>query len=217
METLAEKKWFGTVNSFRRCESSKRCGEWAVIFGIVIEVVVAGWSAKDEWKNKPENQPIRAITAQVFLEILGTNFDASILSQPVPKTMAVVGFFGKTNWLAELGCEQFASFAIHDPSVDDFPLNRNPNKRIYQMRFSWDSDSIGNPQQPSGWVSWNNISLKQLDVEMVGLDIGVPVMTGGMKIVRGTCDVIFNGSIQRKFSIPEYTSNRRLKCFPAKK
>src|ERR1035438_196207 len=86
METLAEKKWFGTVNSFRRCESSKRCGEWAVIFGIVIEVVVAGWSAKDEWKNKPENQPIRAITAQVFLEILGTNFDASILSQPVPKT-----------------------------------------------------------------------------------------------------------------------------------
>src|ERR1039458_6396291 len=60
METLAEKKWFGTVNSFRRCESSKRCGEWAVIFGIVIEVVVAGWSAKDEWKNKPENQPIRS-------------------------------------------------------------------------------------------------------------------------------------------------------------
>jgi uncharacterized membrane protein YidH (DUF202 family) len=54
---------------------------WCVLmFGIFIEVAVAGWSANDAWqtrqmtiRNAPENLPIKSIRAEVNLLFRGTN------------------------------------------------------------------------------------------------------------------------------------------------
>lgn len=63
MEVLSEKKWFKNVNSFRRCEVIKKAGEWFVISGIVVEVVVSGVLAKGEWQNDSWNRPIASASA----------------------------------------------------------------------------------------------------------------------------------------------------------
>jgi hypothetical protein len=54
---------------------------WCILmFGISIEVAVAGWSANDAWqtrqiaiKNDPNNLPIASVSAQVILVYAGTN------------------------------------------------------------------------------------------------------------------------------------------------
>lgn len=227
MEVFWERHWYKSVSDFRRAESIRIWGGRLVVAGLVWEVIFgAGLAIKEDVdarkiaaeiaKNDPSSQPIRAITAQVFLEIRGTNFDESILSQSEPRGCAFVCFFNKKTWLANLGCEKYISFPIRLPELSD-PSDRNPNERIYSMSFNWGSDIVGNPSPQRGdWVARNNASLEQLEKEMVGMDIGVPGMKGGMKIVRGSCVVLFNGSIQREFSIPEYTSNLVLECFPTK-
>ena len=50
MERFSEKDWHNNLSDFRRCKSRKIWGEWFVIFGIVIEIGVGGWTAKEEWR-----------------------------------------------------------------------------------------------------------------------------------------------------------------------
>src|ERR1700744_4877363 len=50
LETWADKKWFKNQKSHHYWECSKKFGEWFVIIGVLIEVVVAGWTAKNEWE-----------------------------------------------------------------------------------------------------------------------------------------------------------------------
>ena len=69
MEVLAEKEKYKNITDFHCCESTRKWGEWFVISGIVVEVVVAGLVAKDEWQSDSRNKPIANASAIVRLII----------------------------------------------------------------------------------------------------------------------------------------------------
>src|ERR1035441_2281257 len=69
-EAFSEKKWFRDIKSFRRWQTLRVWGERLVIGGIVIEIIVAGFTAIDEWRikqiairNDPHKQPIFVFSA----------------------------------------------------------------------------------------------------------------------------------------------------------
>jgi len=73
MEFLAEKPRFANISAFRFWERIKRWGELIVIIGIVVEIIVGGMFARDEWENSPWNGNISDISADVYFEVKGTN------------------------------------------------------------------------------------------------------------------------------------------------
>lgn len=71
MEVFAEKKSFKNINSLRFWKTIKCWGEWSVIFGIVIELIVGAVFANEEWQNEPLNAPINSISAVIKLKVKG--------------------------------------------------------------------------------------------------------------------------------------------------
>jgi hypothetical protein len=100
METMADRKRFKHVNSLRRCQSVKHWGAWILIGGIVIEIVVAGLSAKSAWENDPLNAPINSISAEIKLKVKGVNSRGllgpgnGIFAQPTEDEKIVYGQSG---------------------------------------------------------------------------------------------------------------------------
>ena len=62
MEFLAEKPRFANISAFRFWERIKRWGELIVIIGIVVEIIVGGMFARDEWENSPWNGKMNQCT-----------------------------------------------------------------------------------------------------------------------------------------------------------
>jgi hypothetical protein len=74
METLPEIKEYKSLVWYRRSKCIKHWGEWLVIAGVFIEVVLSGFTAIDEWqikqtaiKNDPFNQPLKSLNAVATL------------------------------------------------------------------------------------------------------------------------------------------------------
>ena len=65
MEQSAEKTFFENVKQFRRFKRVRLLGEWFVIIGVFIEVLIAGWTAKEEWRNDPLKKPVASASARV--------------------------------------------------------------------------------------------------------------------------------------------------------
>lgn len=64
MERFAEKDLYKNVNCFRNWKSAKVWGEWFVIVGIVIEVVVGSVTAISQWRADPMKKPIASASAR---------------------------------------------------------------------------------------------------------------------------------------------------------
>jgi hypothetical protein len=62
-----------------RSKSLKWVGEWFVILGVGIEVLVACFTAANEWQNRPSNKPIASISAKIEFIVRGTNTPVSSL------------------------------------------------------------------------------------------------------------------------------------------
>lgn len=84
MEHFGEKDWYKDTSHFSRSKKIRFYGEWFVIIGVGIEVLVAGYTAVGEWelrqitlKNDPLKQPISEISAIVNIQVSATNFDAT--------------------------------------------------------------------------------------------------------------------------------------------
>jgi hypothetical protein len=83
LEKFSEKKWHKNINDFRRCESRRCWGEWFVMAGILVEIIVAAFSANDAWqtrqmaiKNDPRNATISEISATAILVVnLSNSFE----------------------------------------------------------------------------------------------------------------------------------------------
>lgn len=110
MEVLSEKKQFKNIQSFRCCESLKKAGEWIVIVAIVIEVIVAGFSATYEWQNAPLNQPAQSAKAVIDLWTEGTGQvltknEVKVLSQTSSKVA-----FGTWEMFTNAAPNLFSSF-----------------------------------------------------------------------------------------------------------
>jgi hypothetical protein len=76
MEHFGDRDWYEyKCLPETRSKSLKWIGEWFVIFGVGVEVIVAGLTASAEWqtrqdvmKTAPRNQPLNSITAFVSFE-----------------------------------------------------------------------------------------------------------------------------------------------------
>ncbi len=74
MEHFGDRDWYEFKHlSEKLSKSVKWIGEWFVIIGVGIEVVVACFTAASEWQNRPSNKPISSISAQIEFIVRGTN------------------------------------------------------------------------------------------------------------------------------------------------
>src|SRR5262245_29953574 len=78
MERGNEATWFKSVSYRRRQESKAHFGWWVLMIGIVIEIVDAGWTAKEIWemkiiaeKHAPLNQPASDFSARMIVKLRG--------------------------------------------------------------------------------------------------------------------------------------------------
>ncbi len=229
MEKRFDKESYRDVVDFRACKSKRKLGWRLLMMGIAVEIVLGfGHALKDaqeirqikisQANNDPLNRPIKSITADVFLEIRGTNFlhvngtnvidwMQSGMGLQRPETMADFTVVATNGTLARLQCNKFVSLRIQSND------GKETVGRMYSMGFSWPAlDWAFVSINIEDWVSRNGISTKQLDSKMAGAAIGVFGAMKGMKVVSGKIVFTINGSIQRPFSIPQYTDDLMIYC-----
>jgi len=199
----------------------RRLSDWGwriLMVGIAIEIADAGWTAYEINNANPRNQPIKSIHADVFLRVLGTNFVERELDRN-PKRNAYAELLGKGSPIAFLACDEFETEPRFIPvNLTNLPEPPWPtNSRIYSIRFSWPSadefsaqfDSEGFPGRSLELVDQNNTTMGKLDEEMNRVFIYIPGITNGMEIIMGKCELTFNGSLQRKFSVLQHIDKYR--------
>jgi hypothetical protein len=181
-----------------------------VIFGIVIEIFIAGWTAIDEWQNAPLNQPIKSLRIDMCLGILGTNFDESQLQKGSTYSEIVSG----TNVLVSPSCDKYETrFGEYLGFTE-----KHSGARIYSMSFNWpDSDFESSVMMSQPGVRYlidrTSVSVKDLDSLKNEVDVYVPSLKKGSRISHlSSCVVTYNGSIIRRYSIPEFTDGQFIQC-----
>lgn len=189
METLSERKWFNNVKTFRRCECIKKSGEWLVIGGIVVEIIVAGIFATNEWQNDPLNRPIRDIVAVVSIKVKGGDFkeiDTKLRMHGKISWISVLKMFGHDDKPINLGRDTLVS--------DDFStmyLQPSMNSdRLYFMRFAGVSIDSNPNEAPAKEI----IKIDKIGIEALFLPSNV-------EILGGDVELIVNSDVRRTFKI----------------
>jgi hypothetical protein len=160
-------------------------------------------------KISPINQPIKSMRADVHLVILGTNILDTTDWKSMPPKLASQLFSiinsqnailikGKDSTLASLGCVN------HERQATFFPVRGT----AYSMSFAWPSgDAYGSIEfsntNSESWISRENASTAELDKTLTGLTVFLAGITSNSEIADGSCVLTINGSIQRRFLIPE--------------
>jgi len=185
--------------------------------GIIWEILTAGFFAyRDDLhirqndiaiKNAdPRNQPIKSIRADVLLKVMGNNFNFA--GFPVPKLYSLLDILGdvwlNTNMppcnmgtdgrelLAYLQCSEFESIDLN---------NNGMAGKVFWMSFNWPSADFVRTAIPQDWISQYNITQAVLDKRVSSITIQMLEITNKSEM-SGSCVLIFNGSTQRRFSIP---------------
>ena len=70
LEQLAEKSWYASVRASKFWKSTKVAGEWLVLIGVGIEVMVAAVTAANEWGSDPLKKPIASASASASIVFL---------------------------------------------------------------------------------------------------------------------------------------------------
>jgi hypothetical protein len=72
LEWKSDKGWYSNLNDFRACKSKLKCGKKLVMCGVIVEIIIALWVAKDAWdtrqtalKNDLHKQPIFGFGASI--------------------------------------------------------------------------------------------------------------------------------------------------------
>ena len=221
-ETLADKKSFADIKSFRRWHTLKGWGEWLVIAGVAIEVIVAGFTAIDEWetkqvatKNDPQKRPLFALSAYAYvvvrpLEPCNDLQDTNIPSQLWAENCALFPLrvvAGKGNgdpvWLrlgraSQLGTRQGGEEASmnSDTVVKSIALYGKEKLLRFDAYFGTDTGENALP------MSNRNLFNPLLTPEHLNaLTLSLPLRC---EIVEGIVQLnIDNGIIQRFFQIPK--------------
>jgi hypothetical protein len=194
MEQAAEKSAFKNVKQFRRCKSVKLFGELFVIFGVLLEVIVAGFSAKDEWLANPLNQPISDISARVMIEVEGTNFDEIDPKRHFRPNVEWVSMMGlvysgeqPTNGTA-LGSALLVS-SSYIPMLSGAPT---PSHRAYALRFEALFEP-GNKERAGKAGDINRIEF---------LRIAALFLPTNSEILGGNVTLVINADVKREYKIP---------------
>lgn len=204
MEVLSEKNWFKSIKHFRRCETTKKFGEWILIFGIVIEVVVAGFSAVDEWqtiqtvsKNNPLKQPVSQVSAILRIVVDAKDYDPR-KQISLENTHMTTGAF--TLWAKE------ARWFEH---VDNFATH---HVAFYGIAVRFEQNIL-----PSG--EWNDINSTNADLMLATIAVTnaisgastlfayVDFIPKNSTLIKGSARVFFNG-FRKDFQISSNSLNK---------
>lgn len=223
-EAFAEKKRFRDINSFRRWKTLRVWGEWLVIGGIVVEIVVAGFTAIDEWRTKqiairndPHKQPIFAFSAYACVvvrpsenrgDLDNTNLpsfgwaeNAALFPyraiNPHHNDDSVSLFWGRASQMAKSGAgASDTASSRSDTVIKSIALYGNEKLLRFDVYFGID---VGNRTVPMENRSFYNPSLTPDDLEAVSLTL--PCRG---EVVGGIIEMnIDNGLLQRSFQIPK--------------
>ena len=205
MERFSEKDWHKNLSDFRHCKSRMVWGEWIVIIGIAVEIVVAIFSATDAWQANPLNRPIVSATADVEFFILRTN---SLQGWQPPKS-EVESDLDKMS----------VRLMFKDPDVGDFPVflecERIQKMGLgdasgYLIRLDFKSNSLGSQWRTEKQSKkWDNFSVKKFD-EFKEADISIDGLSDKAEIGMGSCSVTLNSTIERNFSIDSRSSKDKI-------
>jgi hypothetical protein len=234
MEMGVEKERFTNLKDFRRQHIKEKISMWVVIAGVFIEIATgAGLAAYDGAenmkianqiaKNDPMNLPIKSIRADLFVLVRG-DFDEVTLSAEGIRREFAFDLSGTDGALVELGCKDLDSwktFVQTDPPRNSQP----PNSRWFSMSFAWPGDDViivessspsvkATPAFVRYWIDRNNVSVTQLDKEMTGALLTIPGVVKSLEIIRGTCVVTINGTIQKQFTFPKFSNGSFIECSP---
>ena len=157
-----------------------------------------GKTSTDVAKLAPGKQPIKSIMAKVFLDISGEGWNS--VDSEFSKGIEGV----KTIFCLNIVKDKNESMLRIPCSELNVKTNLGPNRRVYSIEFSWpSSDGRVAYMGFDAFPGQKNVSMDALDKEMVGVQIHVPEVLDGSEIKAGFCVVTFNGTIERKFSIPQ--------------
>jgi hypothetical protein len=184
MEALSEKRWFNSIAEFRRWESAKYRGEWIVIFGIVAEIVVAGWFAKDEWQNNPLHRPISDIAALAVIEIKGSGQEITPKIEPFMDALIVLR--DSTNPVSS-----HVEMLISDGFRKYFAFTtERGNNAQYSLRFHLDATGLNRINKEARAIK--NIKF---------LGINAFFLPTNSEVTWGHVTLIANSEIQKTFTI----------------
>lgn len=194
MEQFSEKKWHKNINDFRGCKRRKFWGEWLVITGILVEIIVAGWSAKEELLNNPERRPLNSLQATAMLEV---NVSNSITW--VGSTNALpYGTNAYPYGIASCDLGRFSDWKIKPrirlvASSYNKPIG-DPNQFALDFFMPARTNSSGgHPEE---------ISAKDAEA-WDAIEIEVPYLPTNTEITGGYVAVSINGSLPNEFVIPK--------------
>jgi hypothetical protein len=176
---------------------------WCILmFGIAIEIGVAGWSANDAWqtrqmaiKNDPLNQPIASATARVFLIESGTNTTGFNPNMP---NFTFAGFVRlylvsskqPTNGI-RLICKTFNNFIGGNGGYSSGPNN------YWELEYGQDV----NPVSEYGFGPLPNVRAANACDEVF---LSAPFIPPNTEVLGGHVTVTIN-SVVREFEIPPQT------------
>lgn len=229
MEEGKEKEMFSDLADKRRRESRAKLGAKYVIAGVLIETLIGGGLAAydgiENWNNNPINQPIKYVHANVFLVIEHEAFTTGPLSKQPPLLSAFFDIRRKSDFgnlredpLAILDCTklEIGSMFIPQGNILD-PSHPGIDAQTFSLTFEWPGSEFSDVILSGTnklWLDKNNASIGQFDKQDVYGRIFLSGVDSGWKILSGSCVLLINGSIQRRFAVSKVTNAGEVLCFP---
>lgn len=217
MERFSEKDPYKNLSDFRRCKSRKVCGEWFVIGGIVIEIVVGIFSAIDVWETNPLNRPIKTVSAFASILVKGdkyVHFPPTFKDPWYGGVMFIVGTnLNATNVLFRLSATSSDLEMINILGT----VAKNRTDREYDITFHQTHPvgdmprdfGFGKPARSFDGVTSLVLSLPQIEtLDDVQFSTNTEVLSGSM-------EVTVNSSLTWQFDIPPQI--QKLRCITSTK
>ena len=201
MEHFGEKDWYKDSNHFDKCKSIYKKGEWFVIAGVGIEVVVAILTAIGEWnlrqlaqKNDPLKQPVAQVSAVVNILVNATNV---VLRQPN---------YGVFDWISvgPFGLElKDCRWFDHHEGLEYYlktTTNREPPsyytislKFEYAMGSAGIWGTTGNSKDMDYGFTTPSMTVTDLISNFNDMEMYLEFITNKADFVKGSARIIING------------------------
>ena len=191
-ELIGEKDWYKNTSHFKKIKQIKKGGEWAVILGVSIEVLVAGYTAFNEQKlrqiaikNDPLKQPVSQISAVLSLVVNATNVDVHS------------GISLDTSWL------NFESFSLRAKNARWFEHRDNIWARhvaYYTISIKYEFENL--PNLVPNDIDNTNISEEMLNQNITvtntlsalnSVETYVGFLSKNAHVIKGKCIIYING------------------------
>ena len=197
----------GTHKPHKTLESIGWC---ILMFGIFIEVVVAGWSANDAWqtrqmaiKNDPRNAIVSDLTADVSIDLRGNNAEWPLYGSRRVADLWLIG----TNW--HIGLSFLSNFATmeSDSFVSDVWADSKSQEtsKHYHLRFHTDDMGVDESTKffvkASPGVTVPMPTVRDIIDRVPALLIDAKFIPHDADVTGGAVIFHINGSIPKYFEI----------------